>query len=86
MLVSKNKIFNINSDEINVYKIAMFFENGMNDIIDQDMIDYGLPNELLKVLNDYKIIITKNTDIDKIEFIDEYQKLILKDFVEVMLK
>ena len=45
LFVTKNKVVDINPDEINPYKIAMFFENGMCDAVDQDMMDYGLPNE-----------------------------------------
>lgn len=86
LFITKNKDLNINSDDINTYKIAMFFENGMSDNIDQEMVDYGLPNELLKMLVDHKVIINKNTDIDTIDFIDEYQKLMLKDFVSIMYK
>ena len=85
LFVTKNKVVDINPDEINPYKIAMFFENGMCDAVDQDMMDYGLPNELIKVISDNKIIVNKNLDVDKLDFIDEYQKLMLKEFIEVML-
>lgn len=85
LFVTKNKVVDINPDEINPYKIAMFFENGMCDAVDQDMMDYGLPNELIKVISDNKIIVNKKLDVDKLDFIDEYQKLMLKEFIEVML-
>ncbi len=85
LFVTKNKVININPDDINPYKIAMFFENGMCDTVNQDMMDYGLPNELIKSISDNKIIVNKNLDVDKLNFIDEYQKLMLKEFIEVML-
>ena len=86
LFISKNPNPYINPDDINTYKIAMFFENGMNDNIDQNMVDFGFPSELLKILNDNNIIINNKIDIDSINIIDDYQKEMLKDFVTVMYK
>ena len=83
LYLTKNDVINLDPNAINPEELAMFFENGNVKTLDRDMLDYGIPNELLILLNEHNVIINASLNINELDFIDNYQKIILNEFQSI---
>lgn len=83
LFLMKNEISGLDYDLIKPEEIAIFFENGNIKATDQNMIDFGLPPDLLKLLDDNHIEFNDSTEINKLLFLDKYQQLILIEYQNI---
>lgn len=75
----------IDVGNINPTKISSYFENGGITEVDQSIIDFGIPSDMIKLLSDNKVVISKNMEISNFTFFDDFQKNMIKDYVDLVL-
>lgn len=82
LYIEKNYIAEIDIEKLDPLKIANYFENGNLEERYQEMLDYGIPLELLKRIQNSKKHSTSNKNLDLP--IDNYEKMLISDFQEAI--
>lgn len=80
LYLAKNPIYNF--EEIDTNKVSLQLENPGIDVSYQNMIDFGLPKEMIKRINDNNLDtnIISNENIEMLEYLDEFEKILLMEF------